>query len=45
MTPDEYREKYGNIKDNVTVNCSKCGKEHDGCVNEEHTAVQNKTES
>ncbi|GAB6190949.1 hypothetical protein [Desulfocastanea catecholica] len=45
MTPDEYREKYGNIKDKVTVNCSKCGKEHDGCVTEEHTDVQNRTES
>jgi hypothetical protein len=36
MTPDEFREKYGELKDNVTVNCSKCGKDHDGCVVEEH---------
>jgi len=45
MTPDEYREKYGDIKEKVTVNCSKCGTGHEGCVTEEHTAVPNKTES
>jgi hypothetical protein len=45
MTPDEYREKYGDIKGKVTVNCSKCGKGHDGCVTENHTAGQNKTDS
>ena len=35
MTPDEFREKYGDIKDKVTVNCSECGEGHDGCVTEE----------
>ena len=45
MTPDEYREKYGDIKDKVTVDCSDCGKGHDGCVTENHTATPNKTES
>ncbi len=35
MTPDEFREKHGDIKDKVTVNCSKCGKDHEGCVTEE----------
>lgn len=45
MTPDEFREKQGNTKDKVPVNCSECGKDHDGCVTEEHTPVQNKTES
>ena len=45
MTPDEYREKYGDTKDKVTVNCSECGKGHDGSVTEKDTAVQNRTES
>jgi len=45
MTPDEFREKYGDIKDKVTVNCSECGEGHDGCVTEKHTAIQNSTES
>mgnify|MGYP001812237345 CR=1 FL=1 len=45
MTPDEYREKHGDIKDKVTVNCSDCGKDHDGSVTEKHATVQTKTES
>ena len=39
MTPDEFVEKYGKIKDQVDVNCSECGKEHDGDVTEEEAAV------
>jgi hypothetical protein len=39
MTPDEFREKYGDTKDEVPVNCSECGKEHDGCVTEQNTAA------
>jgi len=45
MTPDEFREKYGNIKEKVTVNCKECGKDHDGCVTEENTAVPSGTDS
>ncbi len=45
MTPDEFREKYGEIKAKVTVNCGECGKDHDGCVTEKSTTVPNKTES
>ncbi len=45
MTPDEYREKYGDIKDKVPVNCSECGTEHDGSVTEEQSSGENKTES
>jgi len=45
ITPDEFREKYGDIKDKVTVNCSECGEGHDGSVTEENTAAQNRTES
>lgn len=45
MTPDEFREKYGDTKDKVPVHCTDCGKEHDGCVTEENTAAQNTTES
>ena len=45
MTPDEYREKYGDIKEKVTVNCSDCGKDHDGSVTENPCAGTNKTES
>ncbi|MBM9606708.1 hypothetical protein [Desulfopila inferna] len=44
MTPDEFREKHGDTKDKVTVSCSECGKDHDSCVIEEHTAVQKGTE-
>lgn len=44
MTPDEFREKHGDIKDKVSVNCSECGKDHDGRVAEEQTAAPNKTE-
>ena len=32
MTPDEFKKKYGDIKGKVTVNCEKCGKDHEGCV-------------
>lgn len=45
MTPDEYREKHGDIKDKVTVNCSDCGNDHDGSVTEKSTTEENKTES
>lgn len=45
MTPDEFREKYGDTKDNVAVNCSECGTGHDGSVTEEQAADQNRTES
>jgi len=46
MTPDEFREKYGEeTKDKVTVHCSDCGNDHDGCVTEEHTAAPKTTES
>lgn len=44
MTPDEFREKHGDTKDKVTVNCSECGKDHDSSVTQEHTAVQKGTE-
>ncbi len=45
MTPDEFRKKHGEIKDKVTVNCSECGKGHDGSVTEKDTAVQDGTKS
>jgi hypothetical protein len=45
MTPDEFREKHGQIKDKVTVNCNSCGQEHDGSVTEESAAGQDKKES
>jgi uncharacterized Zn finger protein len=45
MTPDEYREKHGEIKDKVTVDCNECGEDHDGYVTEKHTAVQSRSES
>ena len=44
MTPDEYREKYGDTKDKITVNCNECGTDHDGSVTEEHPSPQNRTE-
>ena len=31
MTPDEFREKHGGIKDKTTDNSNVCGKDHDGC--------------
>jgi endogenous inhibitor of DNA gyrase (YacG/DUF329 family) len=45
MTPDEFREKHGDIKDKVTVNCSECGKDPDGSVTDERAAAPNGTES
>ena len=36
MTPDEYWEKYGDIKDKETVNCNKCDKGHNDGVTEKH---------
>lgn len=45
MTPDEYRQKSGNTKDQASVDCSDNGKERDGRVTEEKTPAQNKTES
>ena len=45
MTPDEFREKHGDTKDNETVNCSECGEGNDDCVTEKNTADQNRTES
>lgn len=44
MTPDEFREKYGEIKDKVSVDCNDCGEGHDGSVTEQNTAAANKTE-
>ena len=44
MTPDEFREKYGEIKDEVTVNCNECGEGHDGSVTDKHTADEDNTE-
>ena len=44
MTPDEFRKKHGDINDKVTVQCSECGKDHDGCVTEEGKAVSKETE-
>ncbi len=44
MTPDEFREKHGDIKDKVAVNCSACGKDHDGSVTEDDSGVQDRTE-
>lgn len=41
----EFRGKYGDTKDKVPINCCECDKEHDGCVTEKNTAVQNRTES
>ena len=45
MTPDAYREKYGDIKEKVAVNCSESGTGHDGSVTEEKTADPKRTES
>ncbi len=45
MTPDEFRKKHGDDKDNVNVNCSECGEDHDGYVSGEETANPKKTES
>lgn len=45
MTPDEFREKFGESKEKVTVSCSDCGKGHEGSVTESHNAVPNETES
>jgi hypothetical protein len=45
MTPDDFREKYGDTKEKVPVNCRECGKEHDGCVTEKNPAAEDKTES
>lgn len=44
MTPDDYRLKYGDIEDKVTVNCSECGTGHDGSVTDKNATVQDKTE-
>lgn len=45
MTPDEFREKYGDVKDKVDVNRGESGKDHDGCVSDQQTTAQNKTQS
>ena len=44
MTPDQYREKYGDSLDKVTVNCNECGTDYEGSVTEEHPSSQNRTE-
>ena len=38
MTPDEFREKHGAVKEKVPVKCKECGTDHNGCVTEEDTA-------
>ncbi len=45
MTPDEFRKKHGDIKEKVVVNCSECGKDHDGSVTDKQTDAPNGTES
>ncbi|BHH84453.1 hypothetical protein [Desulforhopalus sp. 52FAK] len=45
MTPDEFRDKHGESKDKVNVNCNDCGEGHDASVTKKQTSVQNGTES